>query len=49
MVKPKIAFSTTSQAVHVSSVLNLGNEPKSFGLLMASIMLGWRFIVVDLG
>ena len=39
---------TTSQAVQVWSFLNRGNEPKSFGLLMASRMVGWRFTVSHL-
>ena len=39
MGKPKIALSTTSQAVQVSSDLNRGRHPKSLGLLIASTMV----------
>ena len=39
MAKPKMALSTTSHAVQVSSDLNRGRQPKSLGLLIASTML----------
>ena len=45
--KPKIAFKTTSQAAQVSSFRNRGSKLKSFGFLIASMMLGLRFTVCD--
>jgi hypothetical protein len=43
IVRPKIALRTASQLVQVSSFLKRGSDPKSFGLLMASMMVGWCF------
>jgi hypothetical protein len=40
--KPKMTFKTTSHAVQVSSFLNRGRDPNSFGFRIASMMLGLR-------
>ena len=42
------SFQHHEPAVQVSSFLNRGNEPKSFGFLIASMMVGWRSLFLEL-
>src|SRR5436190_21503835 len=46
--RPKMAFKTTSQAAQVSSFVKRGSEPKSFGFLITSMIVGLRFTICRL-